>query len=772
MAETGGGSPGGHFRRAAAVVGLALALGATCEPTSPSRADDPAPLAPIPSAPSTPSGFDPSLAALGSSVSAAGDAIAEGRFDEARAAIASASADDAGVIRFRLARAYAAAGSNDAATPLWNAIVDADHPLALAARVALGQHATDREAARAAVEPACVASWPGQAESCAVLALASQGLTEESERLEAALTHADALTFDERASVVLALATLLSRGDDVAAHERAVELLRSLGDVRPTSAVATDADARADAIVLTLPAARRRALRTLGTTHALARADALARTNAHVEAQHAYHAIAEAAPRTDPARCAALLGEGRSMYRARERALAAERLDAVVATCAADADVLAWALYFGAKSYAALGEDGLAVARYDSLAARATDHRLVDDARYEAAAIELRAGDLDAARAHLRQVIEGPADADMRPDALFLLGWTERRAGALDAALVAFDEALAEGASESREDLGGRLAYWRARTLCDLARADDARTALETLARERPLSYYGRHARGRLAELGVEPSVPSVPPTTLTFARRAELDTPAFARALASLRAGEIALAERELDALGLSSTGADEEGRWLAVAMLSRSGASERAVSRTRGTLVRGLLAHPLDDRTRSLFALAYPRGYSSVVEAGARDASVPSALVFGLIREESSFAAGAVSIAHAYGLMQLIRPTARRLARPLGLPSDAASLVQPDINVRLGTRYLGELHHHYAAGPEVIPAAYNAGQGAVDRWLRERGDGSLDEFVESIPYAETRGYTRRVIQSWGIYAFLETGRVEPLGHTLPQLD
>lgn len=757
-------------RRAGAVVGLALALGATCEPTSPSRADDPAP--PPPSTVAVaPSGFDPSVAALGATITAGIEAIADGRFDEARAAIDAAGPDDAGVLRFRLARAYAAAGSIDAATPLWTAIVEANHPLALASRMELGRRTTDLEAARAAVEPACTASWPGQAEACSVLALASHGLSEEQERLETALTHVEALSFDERTQVVLALSALLAASEDEASRERAIELLRGLGDVRPSAAAAADADARAASIVATLPAARRRALAEIGVTHALARADALARVNAHAEARRAYHAIVASTERAEPAHCAALLGEGRSMYRARERALAAERLDAVVAECAADADVLAWALYFAAKSYSALGQDGLAVARYDALAERAADHRLADDARYEAAAVELRAGDLDAARVHLRAVIDGPADADMRPEALFLLGWTERRGASLEAALTAFDDAIAQNATESREDLGGRLAYWRARTLADLGRTDDARAAFESLARERPLSYYGRHARGRLEEQGAAPDSPAAGDVALTFTPRAELGTPGFARALASLRAGDVALAERELDALGLSSTSDDHDGRWLAVALLSHAGASERAVSRTRGTLVRGLLGRPLDDRARAMFALAYPRGYSDVVEAGAEDESIPSALVFGLIREESSFAAGAVSIAHAYGLMQLITPTARRLARPLGLPSDAAALVRPDINVRLGTRYLGELNHHYAAGPEVIPAAYNAGQGAVDRWLRERGDGSLDEFVESIPYAETRGYTRRVLQSWGIYAFLETGRVEPLGRSLPQL-
>jgi soluble lytic murein transglycosylase len=359
----------------------------------------------------------------------------------------------------------------------------------------------------------------------------------------------------------------------------------------------------------------------------------------------------------------------------------------------------------------------------------------------------------------------------MRPDALFLLGWTERRAGRLPEALAAFDDAIARGAAETREDLGGRIAYWRARTLADLDRTDEALAAFETLARDRPLSYYGRHARGRLGELGTTLETPEPDEATLTFARRPALESMGFERAIACLRAGETAMAERELDALGFSSTGADEDGRWLAVALLSHAGASERAVSRTRGTLVRGLLGSPLDARARALFALAYPRGYADVIASGASDAQIPSALVFGVIREESSFSAGAVSVAHAYGLMQLIRPTARRLAVPLGLPSDPGSLVRPEINVRLGTRYLGELHSHYAAGPEVIPAAYNAGEAAVDRWLRERGDGALDEFVESIPYAETRGYTRRVIQSWGVYAYLETGRIEPLGRSLPTL-
>lgn len=764
---------GSRLRRISVLAALVLALGLTCEVTSRSRADDPAPTSGATPAPprAAVTGFDPAIAELGAPIESARDAILEGHFDEVRTAIGTASSDDAGVLRFRLARAYAAAGSADAALPIYREIVESGHPLALAARLEIGRIAPDLSAVRDEITPACDADWPDADDACALLALASAGESDEAERLDHALEGADGLAYEVRARLVVARATLLAAEEDDASRERAIEMLRGLADVRPSSSIAADADARALAIADTLPPRRRRALRTVGPTHALARAEAIARTNAHAEARAAFQAIAEHADHDDPAYCQALFGEGRSLYRARERAVAAERLDFVVAHCASDPEVVAQALYFAAKSYSALGQDGLAVARYDALAAHATEHRLTDDARYEAAAIELRAGDLDAARAHLRAVIDGPEAADMRSDALFLLGWTERRASAFDAALAAFDAALADGAIETREDLQGRAAYWRARTLADLGRADDARTAYETLARARPLSYYGRHARGRLAELGVTLAASPVADAEIRFEDRPALHQPGFARALAALRAGEVPLAERELEALGLAASGTDDEGRWLAVALLSHAGASERAVSRTRGTLVRGLLSRPLDERTRGLFALAYPRGFSEHVHAGAEASSVPPALVFGLIREESSFAPHAVSVAHAYGLMQLIRPTARRLARPLGLPSDPASLVRPDVNVTLGTRYLGELSTHYANGPEMIPPAYNAGQGAVDRWLRERGDGPLDEFVETIPYAETRGYTRRVIQSWGIYAFLETGRIEPLGRTLPAI-
>ena len=117
-----------------------------------------------------------------------------------------------------------------------------------------------------------------------------------------------------------------------------------------------------------------------------------------------------------------------------------------------------------------------------------------------------------------------------------------------------------------------------------------------------------------------------------------------------------------------------------------------------------------------------------------------------------------------------QIAVPTARRFGRRLSLRPTAATLRDPVVNVRIGAAYMGWLWERYEPNPVVLVPAYNAGQGAVDRWLRERPEQRLDVWVEDIPYDETRRYTRRVLQSWGIYSWLDRGELAPLDPRLPQ--
>ena len=155
--------------------------------------------------------------------------------------------------------------------------------------------------------------------------------------------------------------------------------------------------------------------------------------------------------------------------------------------------------------------------------------------------------------------------------------------------------------------------------------------------------------------------------------------------------------------------------------------------------------------------------------VTRAAQEMQVPPEFVRAVAREESNFNPEAVSAALAYGLIQLIRPTARGHAAALGLPSDPDALKRPEINLRIGSHFIRELWQRYLPNPAVVPAAYNAGYAAADKWLRESKSYALDEWIERIPYRETRRYTRRVLQTYGIYSWLDTGKLPDLPRTPP---
>jgi soluble lytic murein transglycosylase len=103
------------------------------------------------------------------------------------------------------------------------------------------------------------------------------------------------------------------------------------------------------------------------------------------------------------------------------------------------------------------------------------------------------------------------------------------------------------------------------------------------------------------------------------------------------------------------------------------------------------------------------------------------------------------------------------------MGLPHDPGSLKTPEVNLRIGTAFMRDLFQRYAANPAVIPSAYNAGGGSTERWLRERPTMPLDEWIEAIPYFETRRYTRRVLQTYGVYSWLDDGQLPMLRSKLP---
>lgn len=146
-------------------------------------------------------------------------------------------------------------------------------------------------------------------------------------------------------------------------------------------------------------------------------------------------------------------------------------------------------------------------------------------------------------------------------------------------------------------------------------------------------------------------------------------------------------------------------------------------------------------------------------------RDGMPEPALLLGVSRQESLFDPGAKSPAGAMGLMQLMPATAEAVSRELGVPFQKARLVRdPEYNVRLGALYLQKQLDRYGE-PALALAAYNAGPSRVRQWLDMHGDPRdgdlyrLIDWIEQIPFAETRNYVQRVLEGRGMYRALLSG-------------
>ncbi|TCP58685.1 soluble lytic murein transglycosylase [Rhodovulum bhavnagarense] len=150
--------------------------------------------------------------------------------------------------------------------------------------------------------------------------------------------------------------------------------------------------------------------------------------------------------------------------------------------------------------------------------------------------------------------------------------------------------------------------------------------------------------------------------------------------------------------------------------------------------------------------------------------DHPVATELVLAVARRESEFDPSVVSGAGARGLMQLMPGTAQAMAAKLGLAySEAALTRDPDYNARLGAAYLAQLVEEFGPNPVLVAAAYNAGPSRARAWITERGDprsAGVDvvDWIEMIPFRETRNYVMRVSESLAIYRARLSGRPEPL--------
>ncbi|MCY4402122.1 MAG: tetratricopeptide repeat protein [Candidatus Poribacteria bacterium] len=163
---------------------------------------------------------------------------------------------------------------------------------------------------------------------------------------------------------------------------------------------------------------------------------------------------------------------------------------------------------------------------------------------------------------------------------------------------------------------------------------------------------------------------------------------------------------------------------------------------------------ANQSTDELAKIRKLLYPLHYEKYVEKYSEQYKVESALIYAMILEESRYRSDAISWAGAIGLMQIMPATGRELARQLNIQRFRTSMLKiPEINIRMGTKYIGYLNSKFDGNAMLVSGAYNGGPGRMSRWLASKKIKDIDEFVEKITIRETRLHIKKVINSYDNY-------------------
>ncbi|SFE14568.1 lytic transglycosylase domain-containing protein [Peptostreptococcus sp. D1] len=145
------------------------------------------------------------------------------------------------------------------------------------------------------------------------------------------------------------------------------------------------------------------------------------------------------------------------------------------------------------------------------------------------------------------------------------------------------------------------------------------------------------------------------------------------------------------------------------------------------------------------------YPTKYKKIVEYYSNLYDIDKYLIYSIIKTESSFDPNAVSTKEAKGLMQVTNITADWINEELRIKD--MNIFDPDINIRIGTRYLKKLENQFNGNLTLMIAAYNGGSGNVRKWLKEPQYSSDGVNLENIPFKETSDYTKKVLKNYELY-------------------
>jgi len=444
-----------------------------------------------------------------------------------------------------------------------------------------------------------------------------------------------------------------------------------------------------------------------------------------------------------------------ALYRNHKRDDAQHLFESILQNQSASVDAKAETLYFLAE-IARDKDDGQKNRDYiGELRTLAPESTWMSNALLSAGNMYLLRRDYETATPFYAEIYQRQKNGKASPYSHWKTAWLTYRMGKRDDAKRLFEEQLSMYPNSAEVP---NAIYWRGRMAEEEGDKKLARAFYQKLAENYRYYYYANLARERLPKMGDE----AVDPPILESLQRPpapplDWETPADniraqkAQLLANAALYDFAVAEMQA-----ASPGSPPWEAKSVAEIFNEQGSYIRAIE-TLKRAVPGYFAAEIPQIPRPVWESLFPRPFWEELKRDSTANRLDPHLVASLIRQESEFNPGAISPANAMGLMQLLPTVGKGMAKEMKIRHFSSDqLLLADTNLRLGTRYFRHIVDHYDGQVEYALAAYNAGVDRVNDWRKNGNFADVEEFVESIPFTETRDYVQAIMRNAVIYKLL----------------
>ncbi|NQT66312.1 MAG: tetratricopeptide repeat protein [Actinobacteria bacterium] len=427
-------------------------------------------------------------------------------------------------------------------------------------------------------------------------------------------------------------------------------------------------------------------------------------------------------------------------------------------------------LYYLGRALTNLNLDNDAISYYQKLLQLFPKSNYGDDALYRIGRIYSLKEDFENAASYFQKVSSDYPGGDKLPAALWELGLIQYRSGDYSSAKNTFSNYASSYKGSSLEEKG---LFWQAKCCQKLGENDKAAEFYKKIIDLNSYSYYTFASGEMLKEMNKEAQIKEI---------NTQLDpeNPQIADIIPDIydileedsyiETGEINHIDKAVELLKLeffnsasleieagSSEIEENPVRTLEIATLfikSNNYSNSINIIHKNFKKLKSELNEPYTDY---LYYLYYPYGYKEPVLKYSIQNNLDPRFTLAVMRQESLFEPDAGSYAGAQGLMQIMPATGEGIARQIGISNyNTDLLLDPDINIRMGTFYLRQQLDNFSQNQFYCLGAYNGGPGKMSGWISERGDMDIDEFIESVSYEQSREYIKIVMGNYYFYQML----------------